>query len=389
MADIEIKMVTPAEVPVFNGPLSILEAPSNDLTVVKYPSDLANQSKGKNIRNHWVTFRIYDIQPASIESAVSGLNDINSQKAVLGISTGASATIATLGAVVSGLGTALSFSKNDTEAAIGGKLAGAGAITALEAIGLGVGFSVSPQISQIRSCINLYMPDTLTASYDANYEEMSLTQDLGPAITTLRAVSSAGDGVIDKLKGKGNNLGSDPNITQALTAAAGAIGIPGVNVENLGKLLQRAQGFALNPQLQMVYRGTALRHFQLTFTFTPKSKEEGLQVNNIVNQFRFYSSPSLGQKVGKSVTQSTTNSMFLIPPSLFEIEFYVNGQKSENLPKYGRCVLTALDINHAPNGFSTYEDSTMVQTTLNMSFKELDILTRNNFNDSDTSKIRR
>jgi hypothetical protein len=386
MADIEIRTVqTAVEYDQVQGPLGFLEATSNDLTVVKYPSDLANPLKGTNIRNHWVTFKIYDIQPASIEGATEGLTN---NKTVVGINGKTAAAVAALGTATAALGV---YTAVETEGAAGGGLVSAGAFAILGAIGLGVGFSVSPQISELKSCINLYMPDTLTASYDANYEEMSLTQDLGPAITTLRAISSAADGVIDAIVGKGNNLGSDPNITQALTAAAGAVGIPGVNVENLGKLLQRAQGFALNPQLQMVYRGTGLRHFQLTFTFTPKSKEEGLQVNNIINQFKFYSSPSLGQMIkvgGKSatVTQSTTNSMFLVPPSVFEIEFYVNGQKSENLPRYGRCVLTALDVNHAPNGFSTYVDSTMVQTTVQMSFKEMDILTRNNFNDGTNSR---
>jgi hypothetical protein len=289
-------------------------------------------------------------------------------------------------AVIGGIA-ALALDENSKAAAAGSKMLGVGAFAALGAIGLGVGFSVSPQISKMKSCISLYMPDTLTASYDANYEEMSLTQDLGPAITTLRAVANAGEAAFKQ--NLGNVLGSDPNATQALTAAAGAVGVPGVNVENLGKLLQRAQGFALNPQLQMVYRGTGLRSFQLSFTFTPKSKNEAKDVNNIINQFRFYSSPSLGQKFGNSVTQATTNSMFLVPPSLFEIEFYVNGERSENLPRYGRCVLTGLDVNHAPNGFATYEDRTMVQTTVQMSFKEMDILTRDNFMDTDTTKIRR
>jgi hypothetical protein len=377
MADIKIELVT-KDVPTFKGPLSYLDATSNDLTVIKYPDDLANQSKGKNIKNHWVTFRIYDIQPTSIEGATEGLK---ANKTVIGIPTGAATAIAAIGATVATIGgiAALALDENSKAAAAGSKMLGAGAFAALGAVGLGVGFSVSPQISSMRSCINLYMPDTLTASYDANYEEMSLTQDLGPAITTLRAVANAGGAALSKPLG--NVLGSDPNATQALMAAAGAVGVPGVNVENLGKLLQRAQGFALNPQLQMVYRGTGLRSFQLSFTFTPKSRDEGIQVNNIINQFKFYSSPSLGQKINDNITQSTTNSMFLIPPSLFEIEFYVNGQRSVNLPRYGRCVLTNLDVNHAPNGFSTYEDGTMVQTTLQMSFKEMDILTRDNFID--------
>ena len=48
--------------------------------------------------------------------------------------------------------------------------------------------------------------------------------------------------------------------------------------------------------------------------------------------------------------------------------------------------MTGLDINHAPNGFAAYDDSSMVQTTLQMSFKEMDILTRDNFNDANNPR---
>ena len=359
MEKIEIAMVKPEELPQYRGPLSKLDTSGNDLSIIKYPSDLGT-TQGRNTKNHWVSFRIYDVEPAGIRDAEKGLSK-NEAVLALGGDTTTSATtgvIATIAGAVSGKSVALT------------NLLG----TAI----LSKGFSVSPPISSIKSCISLYMPDTLTATYDANYEEMSLTADLGPTITTLRAVSASVDGY---RKGTiGNSLSSDPNVVQAAVAAASAVGVPGVNVENLGTLLQRAQGFALNPQLQMVYRGTGLRSFQLSFTFTPKSAREATQVNNIINQFRFYSSPSLAQKVG-TVTQSTTNSMFLVPPSVFEVEFYVNGQKSVNLPRYGRCVMTGLDVNHAPNGFAAYDDSSMVQTTLQMSFKEMDILTRDNFND--------
>ena len=73
--------------------------------------------------------------------------------------------------------------------------------------------------------------------------------------------------------------------------------------------------------------------------------------------------------------------MFLIPPSLFDIEFYVNEKRSEYLPRYGRCILDNMDVNHAPNGFAAYGDGSMVQTTLELSFKEMDILTRDSFDD--------
>jgi hypothetical protein len=400
MEDIKIDVVKPVDLPQFTGPLSKLDARSNDLNVVKYPSDLGTTG-GRNTKNHWVSFRIYDIEPAGIVSegrstageATLALPTAGPELANLvqraNLGDGLSGAVIGAGAAVaagSGFRGAIAGAAAGT---IAGKLLPEGFVTgAIKSFtdGLTTGFSLAPPISQIKSCISLYMPDTLNATYDANYEEMSLTADLGPTITTLRAIDSS---ISDVKKDVGNAIGTNPAVLQAIQGTLGSrISGLGINSENLTTLLQRAQGFALNPQLQMVYRGTGLRSFQLSFTFTPKSASEATQVNNIINQFRFYSSPSLAQRSG-SITQSTTNSMFLVPPSVFEIEFYVNGLKSVNLPRYGRCVMTGLDVNHAPNGFASYDDSSMVQTTLQMSFKEMDILTRDNFNDTDTSKTRR
>jgi len=374
MANITIQQVTAKELPQYSGPLWVLESKPGLSQVHKYPSDLGNPADS-NEKNHWVTFRIFDIEPAKLQSADAGLQ--NSKNTVLAISD----TTADAGAIIAGLAgaglaafTAFSKKISGVDKALG-VAAGAGTAVAgvLAAAGLGTGFTVTPPTGSTKSIISLYMPDSLVARYDAQYDEMSLTKDLGTAVTTLRAIDSTINTV-----GGGNAVTGNP---AAVQAAVGLLpNVSGVDIGNLGTLLQRAQGYALNPQLQMVYRGTGLRTFQLSFTFTPKSEHEAQEVNNIINQFRFYASPSLGQRIGNELA-ATTNSMFLVPPSLFEIEFYVNGKRSEYLPRYGRCVLDNLDINHAPNGFAAYGDGSMVQTTLELSFKEMDILTRDSFND--------
>jgi hypothetical protein len=372
MADIKITQITRS--PELKGPLKVLDSSDNSLSILKYPSNLGNKSDS-NEKKHWVTFRIYDIEPAKLASADTGLKD---NKTVLGLSgvAAASATVLLGGAAVKVLENGVKTGSISKGAAIAAGTAAVG-VTALSAFIASTGFTVTPPTSTTKSIISLYMPDSLVARYDAQYDEMSLTKDLGAAITTLRAIDAAGADALG-----GNGISGSPAAVQAVVSGSELFGagVKGVNTEALGTLLQRAQGFALNPQLQMIYRGTGLRTFNLSFTFTPKSKDEAQAVNNIINQFRFYASPSLGQRVGDT-TAATTNSMFLIPPSLFDVEFYVNGGRSEYLPRYGRCILDNLDINHAPNGFAAYDDGSMVQTTLELAFKEMDILTRDNFND--------
>jgi len=381
MADIKITQVTKENLPQLGkSPLGVLDTSDNSLSILKYPSNLGNKADS-NEKKHWVTFRIYDIEPASLSSATTGLTNNKTVLGVGNVGTGVAiagaAAAGTIGAVIATIA-----AKTKSDGSLSGSLAKGASVAAgaglavgalLAAAGLGTGFTVSPPTSTTKSIISLYMPDSLVARYDAQYDEMSLTKDLGTAVTTLRAIDSTINTV-----GGGNAVTGNP---AAVQAAVGLLpNVSGVDIGNLGTLLQRAQGYALNPQLQMVYRGTGLRTFQLSFTFTPKSEHEAQEVNNIINQFRFYASPSLGQRIGNELA-ATTNSMFLVPPSLFEIEFYVNGKRSEYLPRYGRCVLDNLDINHAPNGFAAYGDGSMVQTTLELSFKEMDILTRDSFND--------
>ena len=74
--------------------------------------------------------------------------------------------------------------------------------------------------------------------------------------------------------------------------------------------------------------------------------------------------------------------MFLIPPAVFNLSFFINGTESTILPKYGDCVLESIDINNAPNGLAVYDNGSMVQTQLNLSFKEMDILTRDKINEN-------
>jgi hypothetical protein len=380
MANITIQQVTKENLPKLKGPLAVLTR--EGLSILKYPSNLGNKADS-NEKNHWVTFRIFDIEPAGFKSASEGLADTTQNNTVIGLNTGsaalaAAATLAIPGAILANGVRKGTVSKTDF---LGVAAVGTG-VAAVAGIIAATGFTVTPPTGSTKSIISLYMPDSLVARYDAQYDEMSLTKDLGAAVTTLRAIDST-----LQAGGGGNGITGSPAAVQAAISGSELFGarIPGVEIAALGTLLQRAQGYALNPQLQMVYRGTGLRTFNLSFTFTPKSAKEAQDVNNIINQFRFYASPSLGQRIGGQIG-ATTNSMFLVPPSLFEIEFYVNGKPSEYLPRYGRCILDNLDINHAPNGFAAYGDGSMVQTTLELSFKEMDILTRDSFIDEENPR---
>lgn len=357
-----------------SGPLSgLYTSPSQTSTNFRYPADLGVDNK-QNSKNHWVTFTIYDVQPANYN---------NTQQISISAKTAALAGSAiTAGIVASGAAGATAGTIVSGNAAVGavlgavtGLVSSAPAIAAVAA--LTSGLKINAPIQNTGSTISLYMPDTLSVSYGSNYEEMNLSRDLGAIPATLRAIdSSVNSGSLTDLTKLFSN-GNEASVRPGLLAAATNIGSSnGVNIDSVATLMLKAQGLSINPQIQMIYRGTGLREFQLQFTFSPKSLDEAMTVNSIINQFRFYSSPSLSTE-GSSGTGQL--SMFLVPPAQFRINFFVNGLESQILPKYGNCVLTSMDVNDSPNGFAAYTDGSMVQRILNLNFKELDILTRDYF----------
>ena len=240
------------------------------------------------------------------------------------------------------------------------------------------GLSISPQTTTPRAVISLYMPDTLNAGYHSSYDTPSLEDAFGSTIQGLRSLSKTAGQFAQGADLK-SVISSDPGVINLQAKAAGALtGLAGGNAQTTQSLILQAQGYAINPQVQMLYRGIDLRSFQLSFTFTPKSVGETEQVDKIISTFKYYFSPAL-----QAGAQTQTDSMFLIPPALFNVNFMINNIENKYLPKYGDCVLESLEVNYAPNGWSSFESGAPVQTTLSLGFRETQIIDKTKLQNGD------
>ena len=358
-----------------SGPLSLLfNRPG--VSTFKYPLDLGTDAT----KLHYVQFSISEVEPAQYGIETSAGTSITFP--------GAGTTLEALGKELKSIsGSAgqlpTSVLKDPSNLGISNSTwntIGSGAITGLQGMGtalngiagfLNKGFAITPRMTKMKAVISLYMPDTIDAAYTAEYDEMSLTGDL-PLLTTIRQIdqiASLTPGFINKIKeGKsGEALGSvvstDPNVI--------ALASKFLKVENVGTLMNKARGYSINPQLQMIYKGLDLRNFQLTFTFTPKSAQEAREVDSIISTFKIHYAPRL-----QAGAQTTVASMYLIPPSMFNVNFMHDGKENIHLPKYGDCVLVNIDVNYTPNGFAAYEDGSPVQTVMMLQFKEVEAIDR-------------
>ena len=384
------------------GPLSSLFA-GNGVSTLQYPSDLATDPS----RAHYIQFSIKEIVPAgwnSTNGVVSGTKiglggaKALASQAVSSASDAVQTAVqnSTTAAAVENVASNVSGQISDS--AVGQKIAqGTNYLT--NALGnftgaakdvvdflsstvigqtLKEGLSISPQTTTPRAVISLYMPDTLNAGYHSSYDTPSLEDAFGSTIQGLRSLSKTAGQFAQGADLK-SVISSDPGVINLQAKAAGALtGLAGGNAQTTQSLILQAQGYAINPQVQMLYRGIDLRSFQLSFTFTPKSVGETEQVDKIISTFKYYFSPAL-----QAGAQTQTDSMFLIPPALFNVNFMINNIENKYLPKYGDCVLESLEVNYAPNGWSSFESGAPVQTTLSLGFRETQIIDKTKLQNGD------
>jgi hypothetical protein len=143
------------------------------------------------------------------------------------------------------------------------------------------------------------------------------------------------------------------------TFAAGAVGGDGA------KLLSRAEGAVVNPNLELLFNGPQLRPFNFTFKLAAREKRESEQIINILNFF----------KRGSSAIKTESN-LFLKAPHTFSIQYLHMGQGGEDHPFIGRikeCALQSITTSYTPEGqYATFNDGVMVSYQITMQFQELE-----------------
>jgi len=152
--------------------------------------------------------------------------------------------------------------------------------------------------------------------------------------------------------------------------AVGAVGeIAGA--EGADALLKKAFGEADNPYMEVLFDSMSLRTFTYNFQFAPRNEQEALEVQKIIQLFRFHMAPELRPGVNR----------YLGLPSQFDIHYMFlskDGAASENnfYNRIATCVLQECKVNYTPNGVKSFEDGGPTQTTMTLSFKEIELLTK-------------
>ena len=224
--------------------------------------------------------------------------------------------------------------------------------------------------------IELPIPQDLTDSNSVTWgEDRANALELGALAVAQKAMSG--------------NIGEDAvNLAQAaVTALNTGIDIPGLKPETQGavraalsgaaigalgsnvtpqSVISRSTGQILNNNLELLFKGVNLRTFPYSITFSPRSPKEGDVVREIIRRLKASMAPKAGEFNG------TAAGIFIQSPDVFQLKFLKDDVDHPFLHSFKLCALTGMAVNYTNAGtYSTYEDGTPVNIRMSLTFKEL------------------
>jgi len=143
-------------------------------------------------------------------------------------------------------------------------------------------------------------------------------------------------------------------------------------------ILTRGTGTTLNPNLELLFNGPNLRTFNFNFRFTPRTQDESLEIKKIIRILK------------RNMAVQRASNLFLHTPNIFTLEYIYNskGNKSNQLHPFLNVfkpmAMRNLSVNYTPDGsYMTYENGSLTQYDLQMSFGELEPIYAEDYDDGD------
>jgi hypothetical protein len=212
------------------------------------------------------------------------------------------------------------------------------------------------------SGISIYMPPGIKVGYSQSYDsdtETGVSGDVQKALDNVQSAEGVADKIITALEGISGSV-----VRQASQAVGEVVSLAGMG-DPVRFTLKRF-GTAINPRNEAFFNSPNQRTFSYTFDFWPRSEDEAIAVENIINIFKYNSAPGLTSGDGLFVT-----------PNYFKISYMYNNGENPHLHKIGACFCTSVDVDYSPDGqFTTFPSGQPVHTKMTVNFLEDRIVTK-------------
>lgn len=340
----------------------VVKAASYETTQnLKYPKDLQSKTRG-----HFINFYVYYTPPTAYSEDI--LSDTFSM-----VSSGFdSLTNSDITAPKSLSGGALSSINNS----LGSALKGVSSISSNISNFAFKTTRINSSEKKTLKTISLYMPDTINTNQSIDWQTVDLTRTFGlvglAAQVAPNLVNQETKGATSILSQAVSRLSSDPQYQNAAIEIGGNL----LDRSDISDILLSKTGFAINPQLQVLFKSVDLRTFQYQFSFTPTSEEEAKEIQKIITSFRMYSAPRINNNIA--------GGRYFETPCTFGIEYqFLSGDSAVINPylhKIKDCVLQTVYVDYSPNGWTTFRDGMPTQITMILQFKETEVIDQDKIN---------
>ena len=172
--------------------------------------------------------------------------------------------------------------------------------------------------------------------------------------------------------GQGNAMGQFRKRAYLNAMAAAARGV-GVNID-IDQAITRINGTIINPNMELLFNGPALRQFTFTIRFTPRSPEESERIRMIIRVLKQHSAV---KKNPINNGDFGDGANFLLgTPDVFKLRYIkAKTQKDiKGLNKFKTCALQSVSVDYTGEAgrFAGYDiDSQPVTTLVTLNFTEL------------------
>lgn len=279
---------------------------------------------------------------------------------------------------------------------------------------------ISPSITEMKGKISLYMPSTMSVGYASTWEEYDADKagtskvSIGGAQTVLKGIDAGSDAFKKASDAFSQEYDKNKDWYAASRSALEAVGqqakedsqtqevILGA-IKKFGnkEALQAAQTYfakSLNPQTLLNFKTSEFRSFTLDFLMTPRNRAEADSIIGIVNALTYASTmstkgnsnaigwPSFVQLKFLSPASSSSQGVFSqLAKTISSVTgiSYLNNmlglssqEENERIFKFDKMVITNVNVDYAPNGWTAFADGTPTQVRLTIGFKEYSLPTR-------------
>ena len=218
--------------------------------------------------------------------------------------------------------------------------------------------------------IILYMPEDNGGQYGANWSGKGFGNVMVEVMNMVGASGSLDfgsysrsvDTVVSAVKGLGY---------EAVAKAANAGFGQNVNAQDI---MSGVSGTILNPNTELMYQAPEMRGFNMRFKMQARSVTESKEIKRICTVLKRAILPSFGGTVLNDNFSDKQGSLLTVP-KIVKVAFMTGNKLNEYVTQYKPCAITALDINHTPDGaWAAYEDGAPVATEVRVTFKELKLI---------------